>query len=143
VSALDELAGTHWAGQAELWLDEHGNEALMSDAVLDVSSDAVEYRWSYEGKPQNGRLALRPGGADFTDTFHSQAVMPCVARAGALALVDITGRYACGDGTDWAWRITLAHRPSGELVLQMTNVAPWGEEYRAVRMVCTRKMGAS
>jgi len=25
------------------------------------------------------------------------------------------------------------------LVLQMTNVAPWGEEVRAVRMVFTRK----
>jgi hypothetical protein len=33
----------------------------------------------------------------------------------------------------------LSERPSGELVLQMTNVAPWGEEQRAVRMVFTRK----
>ena len=33
---------------------------------------------------------------------------------------------------------TLALRPTGELVLQMTNVAPWGEEVRAVRMTCAR-----
>jgi hypothetical protein len=28
--------------------------------------------------------------------------------------------------------------PAGELVLQMTNITPWGEEARAVRMTFTR-----
>jgi hypothetical protein len=139
VTALDELANTSWVGRGELWLDPLGNEALTSDAAIDVSSEAVEYRWSYEGKPQTGSLALRSGGADFTDTFHSQTVMPCVATSGARALVDVTGSYPAGEGPEWGWRIMLALRPSGELVLQMTNIAPWGEECRAVRMICTRK----
>ena len=40
---------------------------------------------------------------------------------------------------NWGWRINLCFRePTGELVLQMTNIAPWGEEARAVRMVCKR-----
>ena len=45
-----------------------------------------------------------------------------------------------GPQAEWRWRIGLSVRePSGELVLQMTNVAPWGEETRAVRMICTRR----
>jgi len=40
-----------------------------------------------------------------------------------------------GEGPPWGWRVAVAHRPSGELVLQMTNIKPWGEDGRAVRMI--------
>ena len=134
---LLDLAGSQWAGQAELWLDPAGDQAQRCPCTVRVETDAVVYAWSYEGKPQAGRLSLREGGADFSDTWHSPTAMRCTGAPSPWCLVDVLGTYAAG-GEDWGWRITLSLRPAGELVLQMTNVAPWGEEGRAVRMVCRR-----
>ena len=79
----------------------------------------------------------RTDGADFTDTWHQPSVMPCSHVPGAGGIFQVRGSY--GPDAEWGWRIGLGLRaPTGELVLQMTNVAPWGEEARAVRMVCTR-----
>lgn len=134
---LGELAGTRWTGRSELWLDPLGDQAARSDCTLEIDGDAVRYGWSHEGKAHAGRIALRAGGADFTDTFHSPTPMACAAAPDPWALLDVLGRYP-GGGEDWGWRITVSQRPDGELVLQMTNVTPWGEEGRAVRMVCRR-----
>jgi len=134
---LPDLSGSTWSGRAELWLDPAGNDALTCDCTLRIEPDSVTYTWSYEGKPQSGRLTLRGKDAVFTDTWHSPTSMPCASVAAPWCLLDVLGTYAAG-GENWGWRITLALRPTGELVLQMTNVAPWGEEARAVRMVCRR-----
>jgi hypothetical protein len=135
---LLELAGSQWNGQAELWLDPAGDQAQRCACTLRVDGDAVSYTWSHEGKPHNGRLSLDHGGADFTDSWHSPAPMRCTAAPAHSCLVDVLGTYAAGV-EDWGWRITLSLRPTGELVLQMFNVPPWGEEGRAVRMVCRRQ----
>jgi hypothetical protein len=135
---LRDLAGTRWSGQAELWLDPAGDQAARSDCSVELEGDAVRYRWSHEGKPHTGQLLLRAGGAEFSDTFHSPSAMAFAAVPGSRALVDVRGTYS-GGGEEWGWRITLSRRPDGALVLQMTNVAPWGEEGRAVRMVCQRR----
>ena len=60
-----------------------------------------------------------------------------------MALFDLLGSYGDG-GPRWGWRMMLSLRPPFEgapesLVLQMTNIAPWGEEARAVRMVAARR----
>ena len=47
--------------------------------------------------------------------------------------------YQVGDEPNWVWCSILSKRPDGALVLQMTNIAPWGEEGRAVRMVFYRE----
>jgi hypothetical protein len=60
--------------------------------------------------------------------------MRCAAVPGSWALVDVAGTYAAG-ADRWGWRVHVSVRPTGELVLQMTNVCPWGEDGRAVRMV--------
>ncbi|MBI5538394.1 MAG: hypothetical protein HY898_37065 [Deltaproteobacteria bacterium] len=136
---IDELTNTQWAGRAELWLDPDSNDAFVSDCTMRIEPGAIRYTWSHEGKPQHGTLTLRAGGADFTDTFHSQVPMACVAAAGSWGLVDVVGTYTAGDGPPWGWRITVTRRPEPEqLVLQMTNIMPWGEHERAVRMVCKR-----
>jgi hypothetical protein len=135
---LRELQTTTWAGRSELWLDPLGDQAIVSECTITLGDRAIDYAWTYEGKPQAGRLALRDGGADFTDTWHSPSVMPCEAVAGSWALVDVEGTYAAGGGPPWGWRILVCHRPSDELVLQMTNIAPWGERGRAVRMITRR-----
>ena len=136
---LHDLEGTTWTGRAELWLDKLGNEAELCDCTLAVAADALTYEWGYKGAPQTGRLALRPGGADFSDSWHSPTAIACAAAAAPWALIDVLGTFSAGDGPDWGWGITLAHRPeSDELVLQMTVIKPSGEHGRAVRMIAQR-----
>jgi hypothetical protein len=138
---LRELANTQWTGRGELWLDPLGNEVDTCECRIELEEAAIHYHWSYDGKPQTGKIALRDGGAEFSDSWHSPTPMAFVAGVNRWSLVDVFGTYAAGDGPDWGWRIILTHRPSDELVLQMTNVTPWGEEARAVRMVCSRDDG--
>lgn len=133
-----DLVGTRWAGEGELWLDPKGNEVTTYPCSMTVEDGVVRYRWTYEGKTHEGSLTLRDGGADFTDTWHSPQLTPCDAIAGSWAMVDVAGTYAAPEGPPWGWRTTVSLRPSGELVLQMTNFTPWGEHGRAVRMVCKR-----
>lgn len=135
---LQELVGSRWTGQGELWLDPLGYEVHRCECEIEIADGAIHYRWSHEGTPHTGKLALRPDGADFTDSFHSSTPMAFVNVANRWGLVDVFGTYPAPDGPAWGWRIILAHRPTGELVLQMTNVTPWGEEGRAVRMICKR-----
>ena len=140
MTTFDELVGTRWTGTGELWLDPEGNEAKRCECTIAVEAGALRYTWSYEGKPQTGSITLRSGGADFTDTWHQPAVMPCEDVPGSWALFDVFGTYPAGDGPPWGWRTKLSLRAMGgeSLVLQMTNIAPWGESGRAVRMVATR-----
>ncbi|MBA3541375.1 MAG: hypothetical protein H0T79_17315, partial [Deltaproteobacteria bacterium] len=119
-------------------LDPLGNQAATSECTMEVAADAITYRWAHDGKSHAGTLALRATGADFTDSFHAEQPLPLEAVAGSWALVDVQGTYPAGDGPPWGWRIMVSHRPTDELVLQMTNITPWGEDGRAVRMVCKR-----
>lgn len=133
---LDNLAGTRWVGRNELWLDPLGNEADTSDCSIELTATAINYKWSYQGKAHTGSITLRDGGADFTDTFHAEKPIPFTHVPGSWALVDLHGTYQMGDSPKWGWRIYLSRRPDAELVLQMTNITPWGEDGRAVRMIC-------
>lgn len=134
-AALRELSGTKMAGKGELWLDPTGNEAILSDCSIAITDTEVTYAWSYEGKPQQGRFTMREGGATFSDTWHQPQPMKCEDLANSWALLDLTSTYSAGGGPDWGWRTTLSRRPTGEIVMQMTNITPWGEHGRAVRMV--------
>ena len=136
---LRDLAGSRWTGRYELWLDETQNTAETGDCSIAVGAEAIEYRWQRADKEHVGTLALRAGGADFTDTFHSQSAMACTQVADSWALVDVLGTYSYGGSPPWGWRITVSRRPeSDELVVQMTNICPWGEDGRAVRMIARR-----
>jgi len=138
MSDLSDLQGSRWLGTAELWTDPLGNEAQKSDCTLAIDGDVIRYTWKYEGAEQHGSIALREGGADFTDTWHQGEPMRCRRIAAPSGLFQVRGEY--GPDSDWGWRIGLSLRtPTGELVLQMTNIAPWGEEARAVRMVGKRQ----
>jgi hypothetical protein len=135
---LEDLVGSRWEGEGELWLDPKGNEVELAPATIAIEDGAVRYTWSYRGEAQAGSLTLREGGADFTDTWHSPKVMAFEYVTDSWAIVEAVGTYAAGDGPPWGWRIALSLRPTGELILQMTNITPWGEDGRAVRMVCRR-----
>lgn len=132
-----ELHGTEWTGTNELWLDPLGDDAQRSDCTLSVDAGVVRYTWSHEGKLHQGSIGLDADGAKFTDSWHQPEPMRCRVLA-AGGLFQLQGAY--GPAADWGWRIGLSLRaPTGELVLQMTNIAPWGEEARAVRMTCQRR----
>ncbi|MGI9520825.1 MAG: hypothetical protein ACR2PG_04160 [Hyphomicrobiaceae bacterium] len=135
MQTLVELEGTKWSGSAELWLDPLGDTVVRSSCTLSVQSQALRYTWSHECIVHEGEIALTDGGASFTDTWHQPTPMICRYLADRRSLLRVEGVY--GSQSDWGWRINLSFRvPTDELVLQMTNVAPWGEEARAVRMTC-------
>jgi hypothetical protein len=139
MTTLRELEGTRWVGRSELWLDPLGNKADTCDCTISLQPNEVAYTWSYEGKPHTGKLSLRDGAAEFWDSFHAEKPIPFKPVDGSWALVDVHGTYTVGDSPAWGWRIYVSLRPdSDELVVQMTNITPWGEDGRAVRMICKR-----
>jgi hypothetical protein len=138
METLAGLNGTIWAGTAELWLDPLGDNMICSECTISVTEYGLRYTWRYEGKEHQGRIDIREDGADFSDSWHQPETMACLDVANAWGLFQVQGEY--GSQSDWRWRIGLSFRvPTDELVLQMTNIAPWGEEARAVRMTCKRQ----
>ena len=132
---LEELAGSRWEGTSELWEDPLGDVVQKSDCTMAVDGGELRYTWSYKGKAHEGKLTLGEGGASFTDSWHQQEPMACEPVTNPRSIATVQYTYM----ETWGWRINLCHRePTGELVLQMTNIAPWGEEARAVRMVGKR-----
>ncbi len=134
---LEEIQGTKWTGTAELWLDPLGDEVTRSDCTMAVEEGAVQYTWSHEGQEHRGSLKLGTAGPVFCDSWHQPEAMSCRLLSDAWGLIQVQGEY--GPDADWGWRIGLFLRaPTDQLVLQMTNIAPWGEEARAVRVTCSR-----
>lgn len=137
MNTLADLIGTKWSGSAELWVDPLGDTVARSDCTLTVEGDGVRYTWTHAGREHAGKVTLYDDEAVFTDSWHQPEDMKCRRLEGVRGLFQVEGRY--GPQSDWGWRTSLCHRtPTGELVLQMTNIAPWGEEARAVRMTCQK-----
>ena len=138
MSTLSDLDGTRWAGTAELWLDPLGDDVVRSDCTVSVDAHVVRYTCSHEGEAHEGSITLSDKGAEFTDSWHKPQPMTCRRVVGAAGIFQVQGEY--GAQSDWGWRTGLSLRtPTDELVLQMTNIAPWGEEARAIRMICSRQ----
>lgn len=132
---LNDLVGSRWTGKSELWEDPLGDVPQHSDCTIAVDDGIVSYTWSYKGQDHKGTLELRAGGGKFSDSWHQNDPISCDEVANSRGLINVQCSYM----GDWGWRINLCFRePTDELVLQMTNIAPWGEETRAVRMVCKR-----
>ena len=134
-SWIDDHAGTAWSGQSELWVDPMGNDAAVSDATLSVGADGILYTWAYKGAEQTGELRRSGEALCWKDSWHQPQRVALTLIPGQGSLVAAEYSYPAGTGPEWRWRIRLSERPDGALVLQMTNIAPWGEEARAVRTV--------
>ena len=137
MQSLIDFDGTEWVGASELWMDPLGDNVTRSDCTASLAGNALKYNWIHDGASHEGRVELRGSGAEFVDSWHQPDPMECQSITHASGLFQVQGSY--GPERDWGWRIALSHRePTGELVLQMTNIAPWGEEARAVRMTFRR-----
>lgn len=137
-SKLKALDSTHWKGHGELWLDPTGDQAIRYPCTASLQGTSLQYEWSNEGQAHQGTILWSATGGTFQDTFHQASTTPCKAVTPTKAEVDLRYDYPAGEGPAWGWRIILAVRPSDELVLQMINIAPWGEQSRAVRMLFER-----
>lgn len=130
---VSELSGA-WTGTAELWVDPLGDVVQRSDCAISVGDDSLTYSWTYDGVPQHGSIRLGDASS-FQDSWHQRDEAPTEAVPNPRTIATIQYTYS----DEWGWRIDVSNRtPSGELVVQMTNIAPWGEEARAVRMICRR-----
>ena len=137
-SWINQFEGSRWDGQAELWLDPTGNEVDLSQCTLAIDSGILAYTWVYEGETHTGSFTFNDGGATWTDSWHQPEPTYCEYLSGAWGLFTVEYSYSAPPGTDCGWRSKLSQRPDNSLVLQMTNIAPWGEEGRAVRMIFQR-----
>ncbi|MEM7692629.1 MAG: hypothetical protein AAF194_09370 [Pseudomonadota bacterium] len=132
---LPGIRGGHWSGRSELWLDVGGNEAIEGGCELSVDSNQLSYSWSRGDKHHEGRFTLGDDGSVYwSDSFHQAEPVRCVQEE-RWSLLSLYYTYPAGEGPDWGWRLAFSQRPDSSLVLQMTNIAPWGEEQRAVRMI--------
>ena len=134
---LIELEGSEWSGAGELWLDPEGNVAERCQCTLKIVENELHYSWSYQGEAQNGKFTFSKTGASWVDSWHQPSLATCTNVVGAKGLFTVEHVYAVPSNPDWGWRSQLSKRPDGNLVLQMTNITPWGEEGRAVRMIFT------
>ena len=137
-SWLNEFQGSQWKGKAELWLDPNGNDVDISECILAIESRVLTYTWAYEGETKTGSFIFNDDGATWTDSWHQPEPVRCQYLCNAWGLFTVESSYSVPSGPDWGWRSKLSQRPDGSLVLQMTNIAPWGEEGRAVRMIFQR-----
>lgn len=133
-----ELQGSQWQGEAELWLDPNGNDVDVSECILAIESRVLTYTWAYEGETKTGSFIFNDASATWTDSWHQPEPVRCQYLSNAWGLFTVEYSYSVPSGPDWGWRSKLSQRPDDSLVLQMTNIAPWGEEGRAVRMIFQR-----
>ncbi len=84
---------------------------------------------------KTGSFRFNEEGAVWSDSWHQESPVSCLYVPTARGIFTITHEYGPPGGPKWGWRSSLSERPNGDFVLQMTNIAPWGEEGRAVRMV--------
>jgi len=131
---LSDLVGS-WIGTSELWVDPFGDETQTSECTMEVTAHSVAYTWAYEGTPHQGVVSVSDSGSTFHDTWHQKEDVATETVPNAASIATMRYTYA----EEWGWVINICYRtPTDELVVQMTNIAPWGEETRAVRMACRR-----
>lgn len=138
-STIEKYKGTEWEGPAELWTDPMGNEAAISKAALKFEPEGFTYTWSHEGQEQVGEIKIGEDSIQWQDSWHQPEIVRCEFIDDSRAIFSVEYSYPAGSGPDWYWRIKLSQRPDESLVLQMTNITPWGEEGRAVRMILSQK----
>lgn len=134
---LEKFVGKKWKGKGEQWLDPEGNSAEFYDCELNIENNAIHYSWLYENETKDGCFTFDKTGITWLDSWHQRNSVRCSIDTTAWGIFTVSHYYEVPNNPNWGWRSKLSERPDESLVLQMTNIAPWGEEGRAVRMVFT------
>ena len=132
---LSKFVGTKWSGKGELWLDPEGNKAGLFSCHLEVKSGSISYTWDYEGETKKGKYTFNENEGSWIDSWHQPGQVKCEDATDEWGLFTFKHTYEVPSSPSWGWQSKLSERPDGSLVLQMTNIAPWGEEGRAVRLI--------
>lgn len=147
---LMRLAGT-WTGSSSLWLqpDTPAADSTTSAAIYAVAGGKVvmlDYTWTHEGQPQDGRILLSADAVEgvhmaWCDSFHLDTKIMDLVGRGCGELIAATGSYRIPDSEPWGWRIELEPRGADAFQLRMYNILPvsmGGMEALAVRGDYTR-----
>jgi Protein of unknown function (DUF1579) len=146
---LARMAGD-WAGTYRLWFEPG---APISEApqrgtirsVLDGRFLLHEYEWRFDDKIRTG-IALYGYHLDearwecaWVDSFHCGSSILFSQTAGVVdpAHLAVLGSYGDGQtppGPRWGWRTEIEQPDDDTLVIVMTNIAPDGEEAKAVEV---------
>lgn len=116
----------------QLWLGPDA-DAPTSEVTATITDGTLRYVWRYKGAEQQGVLTPAADGARWQDSWHQGSEVEARNVPAFGALVCVVDDYGPSD-EPWHWRIGVCQRPDGTLVVQMTNITPWGEEARAVQM---------
>jgi hypothetical protein len=143
---LAQLVG-HYSGQTRTWLDPTGapdvaTEELHVSVLFGGRWLRFEQTGSVTGSAHAGEMLLgfHADAGEFeacwVDSFHTgTAMMLSKGAPRPDGVIAVTGSYAAGPER-WGWRTELH---LGEpLVLRAFNIAPTGEEFRAIESVWTR-----
>ena len=132
---LKSLENSSWSGAGELWLDPLGDEVTTYDCSLEITANKISYNWVYKSEQKQGCFSFNDAEITWSDSWHQPETVTCNTVDNPRGLFTVDYSYVEEGEESWGWRMQLSRRPDNSLVLQMTNIAPWGEETRAVRMV--------
>lgn len=148
-SLHDALLGD-WSGEKSLWFDPKAAPHAVCASTLSVATEALgqflalRYRWSFEGKPQEGLLLVGNDNAKDTvsaawvDSFHSSGTVMQFVGSATEDGFEVLGSYAAPPGPDWGWSITLKRVDERRLEVLMHNIEPGKAPERAVLLTWTR-----
>lgn len=135
---LPGRAAGHYTGTNLLWF--RGPEPLQSPAEVHVEGDEVRYTWEYEGQPQSGVLPFRFEGdqvsVTWSDTWHARKAITCQGSR-TPGKITVVGTYGAGDQV-WSWRTEFSAPAADQVLMEMFNIHPDGQEDLAVRLTATR-----
>ena len=136
MTSLLERAAGRYAGTNWLWFDKPSAEESATE--IEVEGNEVRYTWTFRGEPQSGVMAFAFEGdtAEMTwnDTWHAKETIVCPGTR-TDDRIEVVGTY----GPGWSWRTEVTLPTANELLVEMFNISPEGEEQIAVRMRGTRQ----
>lgn len=143
---LKSLEG-NWEGITRVWFEP----GILADespckgtfkSILDGRFLLHEYKGSLEGKPVEG-LALYgcslPDGtlqSAWVDSFHNGTNIMFSTNNTMAAPFSVLGKY--GEEPSWGWRTVINHENENKLIITMYNIAPGGNDEKAVETVYER-----
>jgi hypothetical protein len=120
-----------YAGKHELWM-RPDTPALEGDVRASLDDNVLSWTWTLDDDKHEGRLHL--DGSSWQDSFHQSEAAPLQAAPAHGARFGFSCQYGPPD-SPWTWLIAVCERPEGQLVVQMTNITPWGERQLAVQWI--------